>query len=74
MQEENLKASWRALLEVAATDGRTAQEALEVVRQRPGCLIAPAEGFQGKTLAEFEAGGILNKGFGSSKQEGKLRF
>lgn len=52
MQEENLRSSWQAMLEVAKQDRA---EALRVVRKRPGCLIAPAEGFKGKTLADFEA-------------------
>lgn len=55
MQERNLQASWKAMLDVAACDGRSPAEALRVVRKRPGCLIAPAEEFKGKTLAEFEA-------------------
>lgn len=52
MQEENLKASWEAMLEVAKSDRLAA---LRVVRKRPGALIAPAAGFKGKSLGDFEA-------------------
>jgi hypothetical protein len=48
MQEGNLQASWQAMLDVAASDGRSPAEALRVVRKRPGCLIAPAEEFKGQ--------------------------
>lgn len=53
MQEENLKASWEAFLDEVCMGNRA--QALRVVRQRPVCLVGPAEGFKGKTLAEFEA-------------------
>lgn len=60
MQEENLRASWEAMLEVAKEDR---EAALRVVRRRPGCLIGPKEGFKGKTLAEFEAVADLDEAF-----------
>eukprot|EP00930_Biecheleria_cincta_P096376 TRINITY_DN88235_c0_g1_i1.p1 TRINITY_DN88235_c0_g1~~TRINITY_DN88235_c0_g1_i1.p1 ORF type:complete len:384 (+),score=67.41 TRINITY_DN88235_c0_g1_i1:159-1154(+) len=52
MQEENLQASFAALVKVA--DGNRA-EAFRVALKRPTCLIAPASAFEGKTLAEFDA-------------------
>ena len=53
MQEDNLKASWEALIEEVCAGDRL--EALRLVRQRPVCLVAPADGFKGKSKAEFEA-------------------
>lgn len=52
MQEENLQASFAALVKVA--NGDRAQ-AFRVALKRPACLIAPASAFEGKTLAEFDA-------------------
>ena len=56
MQERNLQASWKAMLDVAACDGRSPAEALRVVRKRPGCLIAPAEEFKGQWPRDFVSG------------------
>lgn len=52
MQEENLHASFAALVKIAGGDRA---QAFRVALKRPACLIAPASAYEGKTLAEFDA-------------------
>lgn len=51
MEDQNLEASWDAMLQVAGGDKIGA---LKVVRRNPACLIAPAKDIASKTLAEFD--------------------
>lgn len=51
MQDQNLEASWEALVYVAKGDRNAA---LQVVRRHPNCLIAPASDIRQKSLQEFE--------------------
>jgi len=60
MEEQNLRASWEALVRVAGGDR---QAALRVALTHPGCLTAPASTFEGKTLQEFESTGKVMDAF-----------